>query len=68
MEHESDYGFPAWATGQVVTLMSDAQIAWEQVLWEKLDFALGQVRFEMPRRRSSRDFEKLQFDNSSLEF
>lgn len=68
MEDESDYGFPAWATGQVETLMSDAQIAWEQVLWEKLDFALGQVRFEMPRRHSSRDFEKLQFDNSSLEF
>lgn len=41
MERESDYGFPAWATGQVVMLLSDIQIMWEQVLGEKLDFALG---------------------------
>lgn len=52
----------------MVTLLYDIQMVWEQVLGEKLDFAWGNVRSEMPRRHSSIDFDKPQFDNVSLDF
>lgn len=49
--------------------LPEIQIMWEKkVLGEKLDFALEQVRSEMPIRHSSRDFKKPIFDNANLEF
>ena len=36
------------------------------VLGEKLGFALGHAKLELPRRHSSRDFKKLKFESGVL--